>query len=202
MANCNGWLSRWSKEKYQRWRRSDTRFQLMLHPAEFSARQFRPRILAMVGGGYQRRRPSQYCLAPVLRPRNCLQSETRPHCHANGGRMGVPIRRRMERHRAAIRSTSTKRNSHAAALLAYGLARRDGLLYRLHDYLGTPDVPIEGRRRKQEPGPTFLGDGNGLLMDADWRRETSAQASFLCVPLCPLWLVMYKCLNHEGHGGT
>jgi hypothetical protein len=164
MASCNGWLSRWSKEKYQRWRRSDTRFQLMLHPAEFSARQFRPRILAMVGGGYQRRRPSQYCLAPVLRPRNCLQSETRPHCHANGGRMGVPIRRRMERHRAAIRSASTKAGPHSAAFLAYGLARRDGLLCCLHHYLGRTDVSIEGNRRRQDAGPTLLRHGNGLLM--------------------------------------
>ena len=89
---------------------------------------------------------------------------------AHPRRMGVSIRRRMERHQAAIRSPATNRNAHTAEVLSPRLAGRDGLFCRLHHDLGRVDVPIESSRRRQGSGPAFFCHGNGLLTDARCRR--------------------------------
>jgi hypothetical protein len=87
MASYNGWLSRWSKEKYQRWRRSDIRFQLMLDPTEFSPWSVPATFLAMVGGGYNRRHSPQYCMARVFQSRHRLRSAAGSHYPSYSGRM-------------------------------------------------------------------------------------------------------------------
>jgi hypothetical protein len=194
MANCNGWRSRWSREAARYLlstrsgrTRSARNMPTIRHSISIDASPEEIFPFFSSGKGF-----SQWWAADVTEdvPRNIVtlgffNRATVYNLH--------PVRimeptvaewvgqsgRRMERHGAAIRSVATKRRPRPAAVFSHGLARRDGLLRRLHNHLGRTDVPIESSRRRQDSRTAFLCHGNGLLKGDGIRLARITGGSFV-----------------------